>query len=270
MPQGTVEKKKKKSKAQHKRSRSAYKPYHLLTWEEKKRLAKVEEEKALKRVKEYEALGGKAAPHNTTQFIIEESEQGMDFDREASPVPSRLSELNAIDPDGSEVDEEQAEQYVESDFEDQFNVVQRDMFSQMTKQELIDHCIETHREREFLSSKLARLEVDFQRIREENERIKKKVLEDQVNIITRRGTNYPPPPLFRQESEPGENSTSNSIGSSVAAGENSVSDSAESVGEDVGSQSVAGAGAQDNSVCGDERAISLADSGVAEQSGMEI
>ncbi|XP_077113837.1 protein HEXIM1-like [Ranitomeya variabilis] len=56
---------KKRHRRRQSRNKRRWKPYNKLTWEEKKRLEEGESQRA----------AGMRAPHNTTQFLMEEKDQ---------------------------------------------------------------------------------------------------------------------------------------------------------------------------------------------------
>ncbi|XP_055337611.1 protein HEXIM1-like isoform X2 [Paramacrobiotus metropolitanus] len=86
---------------QRQRKDHKWKPYHLLTWEEKKALDERETIRAEQRRNQLTTLGFPQAPYNTTQFLMEDhkSEYDKQFDDETAGLSSEESSPGDADID---------------------------------------------------------------------------------------------------------------------------------------------------------------------------
>ena len=137
------------SRRKHRRGRHRrkWKPYSRMSAEEKREHAAREAARAARR--EAEQKGKPTAPWNTTQFIME------DHGCAKLQIPSpRVNRTFSIESSFSEEDcyespeEELMEHglFLEQDFESAYQEMQQERLQRMSKQELVQHCIELGQE----------------------------------------------------------------------------------------------------------------------------
>ena len=131
-------------RGRHKRK---WKPYSRMSAEEKRELAARESARAARR--EADQKGKPTAPWNTTQFIMED--HGCTQVHIPSPRVSRTYSIESSfsDEDYYESPEEDLMEhglFLEQDFESAYQEIQQERLQKMSKQDLVQHCIELGQE----------------------------------------------------------------------------------------------------------------------------
>ncbi|XP_072270784.1 protein HEXIM1 [Pyxicephalus adspersus] len=178
------------------RKKRAWKPYNKLTWEEKKRLEERESQRASRIRAEMFAKGQPVAPYNTTQFLMDDHDlEEPDLCPPQKRAPAALLPLH-LNSDSTEEDEEEdgtgsdgmgsddGAEFLKRDFSETYEKYHRESLQDMSKPELIREYMELEKclsrmeeENNLLRSqqpRLRELELELEKLKEENRRLLKK------------------------------------------------------------------------------------------------
>lgn len=171
---------KKHRRGKHKRRR--WKPYSLMTAEEKREL---EEREAARAVKREAKLASKpSAPWNTTQFLMED--RGSTEVHLPMPRTSRtLSvESSLSDEEYYESPEDDAFEhglFMERDFEDTYEAMASEHLQGMSKIQLVDECLNLQRERDQCREELSALKKKISELTSNNDKLTKEIEKQMPN-----------------------------------------------------------------------------------------
>lgn len=196
---------KKRHRRRPSKKKRRWKPYNKLTWEEKKRLEERESQRASRIRAEMFAKGQPVAPYNTTQFLMDDHDQE---EPDLCPPPPRraLASLPALQGDSTEEDDEEdgsgggggsdggsgggggeeddddGAEFLQKDFSETYEKYHAESLQDMSKQELIREYLElekclsrmeddNNRMRLREDGRIRELEMELERLKEENRRL---------------------------------------------------------------------------------------------------
>ncbi|XP_068118785.1 protein HEXIM1 [Hyperolius riggenbachi] len=169
-----------------------FKPYDMLTWEEKKRLEEKESQRASRMRAEMFAKGQPVAPYNTTQFLMDDHDLE---EPDLCPPPRRPpAALPAIHANSSTEEEEEdgtgsdgmgsddGSEFLQKNFSETYEKYHAESLQDMSKPELIreymelEKCLsrmeeENNRARSQQDARICELEIELEKLKEENCRL---------------------------------------------------------------------------------------------------
>ena len=130
------------------KDKSKWKPYHALSWEEKRERDAQETARAEEKRNQLTHLGYPQAPYNTTQFLMGDRGEAFGTSSDGVDVPSS-DESSTAEEDWMSMDR---------GYDQEYDRVLQEQLSGMSKSELIAHVLTTEKEKSKLEHRLRTLE----------------------------------------------------------------------------------------------------------------
>ena len=185
----------KKHRRRASKKKRRWKPYYMLSWEEKEQLAERESVRAARLREEMFAKGQPVAPSNTTQFLMEEHDLGEpDLSRARAGSDSSEEVISGTEGDGAA--DSGAEDFLKRDFRETYERLHAESLHALSKAELLRDYLELEKSLSWLeeengklrrrlesrgkrtpnvevdpSARLATMQAELLKLREENHRL---------------------------------------------------------------------------------------------------
>lgn len=154
-----IRKKHRRGSQKHKprKPRYKWKPYHKMTWEEKRKINERDTIRAERRREEIRQKGRPIAPYNTTQFLMDEHDTFEPDLRDSSPDCYTQSPAFNISK-SEDVEEVESltsdESFYEKDFSEMYERTHAEALHSMSKEKLIEGYVELEHRIEFLEKEV--------------------------------------------------------------------------------------------------------------------
>ncbi|XP_065053310.1 protein HEXIM1-like [Rhopilema esculentum] len=151
-----IKKRNRRGSKKQRKPRYKWRPYHKLSWEEKRKLNERDSIRAERRREIIRRKGRPIAPYNTTQFLMDEHDtfepdlRDLNLDHYNQSPAANLSRS-----DGEEMESFTSEEsFYEKDFSEMYEISHAETLHAMTKEELIESYLELERKVEFLEKEV--------------------------------------------------------------------------------------------------------------------
>ena len=153
---GKIRKRNRRGSKKNRVPRYKWRPYHKLSWEEKRKVNERDTIKAERRREKIREKGRPIAPYNTTQFLMDEHDTFEPDLRDFSVDHySQSPVVNLSRSDGEEMESFTSEEsFYEKDFSEMYETTHAETLHAMTKEELIENYLELERRIEFLEKEV--------------------------------------------------------------------------------------------------------------------